>query len=93
MKAFVTGSTGLLGNNLVRLLTEQGHTVKALVRSKEKAAKLFEGLEVTLVQGDMKDVPGFASDLEGCDVLFHAAAYFREYYQPGDHWAELSRLM
>ncbi|HUK90777.1 MAG TPA: NmrA family NAD(P)-binding protein, partial [Blastocatellia bacterium] len=38
MKAFVTGSTGLLGNNLVRLLVEQGHSVKALVRSPEKAA-------------------------------------------------------
>jgi dihydroflavonol-4-reductase len=25
-------------------------------------------------------------------VLFHAAAYFREYYQPGDHWAELEAL-
>ena len=30
MKAFVTGSTGLLGSNLVRLLLAQGHEVKAL---------------------------------------------------------------
>ncbi|WP_208099107.1 NmrA family NAD(P)-binding protein [Nostoc sp. 106C] len=32
MKAFVTGSTGLLGNNLVRLLVERGYLIKALVR-------------------------------------------------------------
>ncbi len=52
MKAFVTGSTGLLGNNLVRLLVEQGHQVKALARSREKADHLFADLNVPIVQGD-----------------------------------------
>src|SRR6266496_3290506 len=28
----------------------------------------------------------------GHDVLFHTAAYFREYYQPGDHWAMLEAI-
>jgi dihydroflavonol-4-reductase len=92
MKAFVTGSTGLLGNNLVNLLVEQGHSVKALVRSPEKAAKLFPGLEITLVTGDMDRIADFATEMEGCDVLFHAAAYFRDYYQPGDHWEKLEKI-
>ncbi len=30
MRAFVTGSTGLLGNNLVRILHQAGHEVWAL---------------------------------------------------------------
>ncbi|HEX9369413.1 MAG TPA: SDR family oxidoreductase [Roseiflexaceae bacterium] len=92
MRAFVTGSTGLLGNNLVRLLLEQGHQVTALVRSRAKAARLFAGLDVTLVEGDMRDVAAFGAALAGCDVLFHTAAYFREYYQPGDHWARLEAI-
>lgn len=92
MKAFVTGSTGLLGNNLVRLLVEQGHQVKALVRSPQKAIKTFDDLPVTLVQGDMLDIAEFASELKGCDVLFHCAGYFREYYQPGDHWQKLEEI-
>jgi dihydroflavonol-4-reductase len=92
MQAFVTGSTGLLGNNLVRLLIEQGYSVKALVRSKEKAAKLFGNLDLSLVVGDMLDVESFASELAGCDVLFHTAAYFREYYQPGNHWQMLEDI-
>lgn len=92
MRAFVTGSTGLLGNNLVRLLLQQGHQVSALVRSREKAARLFAGLHVQLVEGDMQDVAAFGPALVGHDTLFHTAAYFREYYQPGDHWHTLEAI-
>jgi dihydroflavonol-4-reductase len=91
MKVFVTGSTGLLGNHLVRLLVAQGHQVKALARSREKATKLFGDLDVTIVQGDLLDVRSFAPELEGCESLFHTAAYFREYFQTGGHWDLLER--
>jgi ferredoxin len=37
MRTFVTGSTGLLGNNLVRTLLDAGHEGWVLARSKEKA--------------------------------------------------------
>jgi nucleoside-diphosphate-sugar epimerase len=92
MKAFVTGGTGLLGNNLVRLLVEQGYSVKALVRSPEKGSQIFSDLNITLVQGDMLDIDSFAEELAGCDILFHTAAYFREYYQPGNHWQMLEDI-
>lgn len=35
----MTGATGLLGNNLVRLLTQRGFKVKALARSPQKAQR------------------------------------------------------
>jgi dihydroflavonol-4-reductase len=89
--AFVTGATGLLGSNLVRELVQQGYQVKALVRSLDKAQRILGDLPVTFVQGDLGDIPAFAPAMAGCDVLFHTAAYFREYYQPGDHWALLQR--
>ena len=38
---FVTGATGLLGNNLVRELVARGYAVKALVRSAVKGAQQF----------------------------------------------------
>ncbi len=92
MRAFVTGATGLLGGNLVETLIADGHSVTALVRSKAKAGHLA-ALGVSLVEGDMERVAGFAPALAGHDVLFHAAAYFREYYQPGvDHWAKLKAI-
>jgi dihydroflavonol-4-reductase len=92
MHAFVTGSTGLLGGNLVRELVAQGHRVTGLIRSEAKARGLLGDVDVAFVRGDMRDVAGFADALRGCDVLFHTAAYFREYYQPGDHAASLDEI-
>ena len=92
MKAFVTGGTGMLGNNLVRELVGQEHEVRMLVRSEEKAERLLGDLGVEFVRGDMTDVQGFSRELEGTDVLFHTAAYFRESLSPGDHWPMLERI-
>ena len=91
--AFVTGATGLLGNNLVRKLLEQGVKVKALARSTAKGHQQFEGLSgVELVHGDMADVAAFAPALQGCDIVFHTAAFFRENYMGGSHWDKLQRI-
>lgn len=92
MRAFVTGATGLLGSNLVQALLDKGHDVRGLVRSKEKAQKVFPNEKIDFVTGDMSNVSSFTAGLAGCDVLFHTAAYFREYYQPGDHKATLEKI-
>jgi dihydroflavonol-4-reductase len=83
--ALVTGATGLLGNNLVRLLVSRGVHVKALARSREKAEKQLAGLPIEIVVGEMTNVSGFASELKGLDVIFHTAAYFRDNYKGGKH--------
>jgi len=83
--AFVTGATGLLGNNLVRLLVSRGVHVRALARSPRKAEQQFAGLPVEIVIGDMSNVASFAPKLRGVDVLFHTAAYFRDSYKGGTH--------
>lgn len=84
--AFVTGATGLLGNNLVRALIERGVQVRALARSTTKAKAQLGGLSgVEIVEGDLARVAAFAPAMAGADVLFHTAAYFREAYGGGDH--------
>jgi dihydroflavonol-4-reductase len=87
--AFVTGATGLLGNNLVHALLKRNIKVKALVRSVEKARKQFGNLPVEFVEGDMLNVDAFSHALQGCDALFHTAAYFRDSYKGGKHWQKL----
>ncbi|MCZ8352654.1 MAG: SDR family oxidoreductase [Rhizobium sp.] len=90
---FVTGATGLLGNNLVRELVSDGVRVKAAVRDRHKAETQFEGLDgVEIVLGDMSNVPAFAVHLAACDAVMHTAAYFRDSYKGGSHWEELKRI-
>jgi dihydroflavonol-4-reductase len=92
MKAFVTGSTGLLGSNLVNALVSAGYEVKALARSREKAEQLLPHAQVEIVVGDMENIPAFAPYMAGSDVLFHTAAYVREVFGPGNHWPKLEKI-
>lgn len=90
---FVTGATGLLGNNLVRELVARGYAVKALVRSRSKGEQQFYDLpSVELVVGDMADVEAFAAALHGCDTVFHTAAFFRDNYKGGSHREQLEKI-
>ncbi|MBD2083012.1 hopanoid-associated sugar epimerase [Leptolyngbya sp. FACHB-17] len=74
MKAFVTGSTGFVGANLVRLMLEEGFEVRSLVRLNSRLDNL-KGLEVEIVQGDLLD-ENLSELMRGCQVLFHVAAHY-----------------
>jgi dihydroflavonol-4-reductase len=74
MKAFVTGGTGFVGANLVRLLIKQGHSVRALVRPNSRLDNL-EKLGIEIVKGDLSD-PSLYAGMIGCDALFHVAAHY-----------------
>lgn len=72
MTVFVTGASGHLGNVLVRLLLEQGHTVRVLLRSPEPPA--LAGLEVEPVYGDLFDRAALRAGCDGAERVFHSAA-------------------
>ena len=79
MLCLVTGANGHLGNNLVRELLAQGHTVRAGVRDIHNRAP-FAGLACELVYAELLDGPAMLSAMEGVEVLFQVAAVFK-------HWA------
>lgn len=73
MKIFVSGATGSIGAHLVKMLSERGHTVHALVKSMERARNLtFEN--VFPFQGDITDKASVDAAMKGCDQAYHAAA-------------------
>lgn len=74
MGVFVTGSTGFVGANLVRLLLHQGYEVKALVRPSSCLSNI-ESLEIEIVRGDLND-SNLSQSMKGCQALFHVAAHY-----------------
>ncbi len=75
MKAFVTGGTGFIGLRLVRRLVARGDEVYALARSAESAARLTE-LGARVVRGDVTDKVSMRAGMQGCDVVYHLAAWY-----------------
>ena len=69
--AFVTGGSGHVGGNLVRLLLNKGWTVRCLIHNDMRA---LGGLNIEKVKGDLLDADFLCDKLSGCDAVFHAAA-------------------
>jgi uncharacterized protein YbjT (DUF2867 family) len=66
----VAGATGGVGQLLTAKLLERGYTVRAMTRSKEKAAQLLgsaPGLEI--VVGDLRDATTLGPAVQGVDAV------------------------
>lgn len=77
MKVLITGGTGFVGSHVCRQLMDGGHDVRLLVRSSDRARKLYSdivGSEPELVQGDITDCEVVKQAVAGCDAVVHAAA-------------------
>ncbi len=74
MRAFVTGGTGFVGANLIRLLLQQGYKVRALVRNNSSLDNL-KSLDLEIVPGDLNS-SDLSQLMSGCQVLFHVAAQY-----------------
>jgi dihydroflavonol-4-reductase len=76
MKLLVTGADGFLGCNLVRLLLERGHQVRAFILL-ERTGHLLEDLEIERFKGDILDPEAVHRAARGCDAVIHTAAITR----------------
>lgn len=77
----VTGGTGLVGNNVVRLLLNRGDSVRVLVRPGQSrtttgraATGAFAGLPVDPAESALDDEAGLQRAVDGCRVVVHSAA-------------------
>jgi dihydroflavonol-4-reductase len=68
----VTGATGFLGSELVRLLREQGKPVRALGRD-EQALQALATLGAEPVRVSMDDSDGLGKAVAGCELVYHVA--------------------
>lgn len=71
----VTGGTGLVGNNLIRMLVTAGNRVRALVRGTTgPQARALDGLDIDRAIGDVTDEAAVRRAVEGAGAVIHSAA-------------------
>lgn len=71
MKIIVVGATGATGKHLVRELLDQGHQVKAFVRSPEKLKELNKNVNLELVKANVLETPieDLQQHVADCDAV------------------------
>ena len=74
--ALVSGANGHLGNNLVRLLIQEGIPVRASVRNINDKEP-FIGLDCQVVQSDITDKQSLVKALQGVETFYAVGAVFK----------------
>jgi dihydroflavonol-4-reductase len=74
--AFVTGASGFVGSAVARELLREGLSVRALVRRSSPRTNL-NGLDVEIIEGDMRDGAAMRQAAKGARYVFHVAADYR----------------
>ena len=73
MRVLLTGATGLLGGELLKLLVAGGHEVRCLLRPGSPNASRLEGKQVEVRHGDASDEEDLVGASGGMDALLHVA--------------------
>ncbi len=75
MNIFVTGGSGFVGQNIIPLLIEKGHTIYALARSDKSAKKVDELGAIPVLDNLVSLSENTEEALSDCDAVVHSAAY------------------
>ncbi len=76
MTALVTGATGFIGSAVARALLARGEAVRVLARAGGDRRNLA-GLDVEIVEGDLRDAAARRQAVQGIESLYHVAADYR----------------
>lgn len=74
-KVLVTGGCGFIGANLLPMLLAKGYEVRVLDSLILGSRDYIQGLDVELVEGDIRDEGDAARAVEGVDTVIHLAAF------------------
>jgi dihydroflavonol-4-reductase len=73
---FVTGASGFIGSNMIRLLNQKGYTPYALLR-KTSRLDLLEGARYLPVYGDMTDGDVVSQLPATVNIIIHCAGVIK----------------
>jgi UDP-glucose 4-epimerase len=73
-KVLVTGGAGFIGSNLVRALLERGDTVRVLDNFSTGNRANLDGLDVEVIEGELRSYERVHNAVRGVEVVFHIGA-------------------
>lgn len=76
MNVFITGASGFIGSFLSEELIKQGHTVHALVMSKDPLRWIAD-LDVKCIFGDLRNTDSLRNVIQKADYIYHLAGITR----------------
>mmetsp|Transcript_20969 Transcript_20969/g.31797 ORF Transcript_20969/g.31797 Transcript_20969/m.31797 type:complete len:303 (+) Transcript_20969:85-993(+) len=66
-RILVIGATGMLGEPVVRSLSSDGHMVRAMSRTRSRAAAIFgDDKNIEIIQGNIADLESLAAAMKDC---------------------------
>src|SRR5512137_2510151 len=75
MKYLVTGGAGFIGSHIVRALLRQGAEVRILDNFSSGKRENLSGLDVEVIEGDLRDASRVAEAVRGVEIILHEAAF------------------
>ena len=72
-KLLITGAAGRLGANIVRQVLNKGYDVRGLVLPDDPKKTKLDGLDIEVVEGDLRDPDLCHTLVEGVDAVIHTA--------------------
>ncbi|GIK08357.1 MAG: UDP-glucose 4-epimerase-like protein [Anaerolineaceae bacterium] len=75
MNVLVTGGAGFIGSHIVRGLLERGDRVRVLDNFSTGKRGSLDGLDVEIVEADLRDASRLTEACRGVETVFHQAAF------------------
>jgi len=75
MKYLITGGAGFIGSHIARTLLGQGADVRILDNFSSGKRENLRGLDVEVIEGDLRDASTVTRAVQGVEVIFHEAAF------------------
>lgn len=74
MNYLITGGAGFIGSHIAAYLCSQGQKVRVLDNFSSGKPENLSGLDLTVIEGDIRDPGCVAAAVQGIDTIFHQAA-------------------
>jgi dihydroflavonol-4-reductase len=74
----MTGATGIVGWNIVRVLRAHQHEVRILIRDEQRARKVLPP-DINYLNGDLRNSADIERAVDGCETGFHATCLLEQW--------------